>query len=142
VLIAIIPFVAELVPPSLLAGRFSTSALSGSHPYLLYSLVPFVTLLFRQRELIAPFLLLCVIGGGLLVKGTDFPVLDRTVSARGLWARVKPIANQLCDAGTNRDWIYGLSFYRGSFIGYCPPNRPALAIRSTGHGQPEIVTLP
>ncbi|MBE7158603.1 MAG: phospholipid carrier-dependent glycosyltransferase [Rhodospirillales bacterium] len=141
--IALIPLVAELLPPSLIAGRFVMPPLflrTGT-PFLVYALVPLVALFFRHRTWIAPALLASAILGGFLIKMTAYPVLDGFVSARRVWYTVQSQAPRLCDAGTRRDWIYGLSFYRGSFIGYCQEKPGVLAIRSHEHSLPQFGPL-
>jgi 4-amino-4-deoxy-L-arabinose transferase-like glycosyltransferase len=141
-LIAVLPLLTKIIPNALIAGRISFASLTEldwSIP--IYCLIPFALAFVLKRVNVAPSLVVCAIAAEIFLKATVFPVLDQQVSSRGLWRKLQPVANQLCDAGANRSWIYGLSFYRGSFIHYCVEGGPPLAIRSKGHGQPDIGPL-
>lgn len=138
-LIACIPFIAVLLPASLTIGRFTFSALRVDKAGAFYSLAPLMVVLLARRAWLMPLLVLCIVASGLYVKTLCFPVLDRRVSARALWRSVEPVSNKLCDGGTNRDWIYGLNFYRGSALSLCNSSDFQFMIRSSGHAFPEIV---
>ena len=46
-----------------------------------------------------------------------YPVLDSTVSARGIWkSTVPPIT---CVTESNRSWLYGLNYYAGTDLPDC-----------------------
>jgi 4-amino-4-deoxy-L-arabinose transferase-like glycosyltransferase len=135
-LIACIPFVAMLLPASLTLGRITFSALRIDKAGAFYSLAPLMVVVLARRAWLMPLLILCVVASGLYVKTVCFPVLDRRVSARALWKSIEPVSNKLCDGGTNRDWIYGLNFYRGSSISPCHTNGFQFMIRSSGHALP------
>jgi hypothetical protein len=106
-----------------------------------YSIAPLIVLLFARRTWLMPLLVLCIVASGLYVKAVCFPVLDRQVSARFLWKSIQPYSRELCDGGTNRDWIYGLNFYRGAAIPLCGSDHFRFMIRSSGHAQPAVVPL-
>ena len=138
-LIALIPLVASILPGLLTAGRFSVTALNGfNRTAAFYIVIPVIVVVLARRSWAAPLLVLCVVAGGIYVKAVCYPVLDRQYSARGLWRKIQPISPQLCDGGTNRDWIYGLNFYRGSQIPGCREGKPGFALKSLGRAQPSV----
>ena len=136
-MIALIPAVAAILPASLMFGKLSFTAFKGfDRTTGFYVALPVVAVVLGRRSWIGPLLILCVVAGGIYVKASAYPVLDSQYSARGLWRKLEPVAGQLCDAGTNRDWIYGLNFYRGAAIPPCDQDHEGVALRSNGHGQP------
>lgn len=121
VLVALIPLVAEAMPSILSAGRVSAihfGHISATH--IFYIAAP-LAVLFLARPSWAPALVaLCLLGGGFFVKINTFPILDEKVSSRIFWKRdIKPIADNVCEEWIKRDWVYGLSFYRGQLIPPC-----------------------
>jgi 4-amino-4-deoxy-L-arabinose transferase-like glycosyltransferase len=140
-MIALIPVVASILPASLVAGKISMASMkSFNRTAVFYVAIPVIVVILARRPWVAPLLVLCIAAGGIYVKAHSYPVLDREYSARGFWRKIEPIANQLCDAGTNRNWLYGLNFYRGSAIPPCGQDHHGIAIRSAGHGKPTAVT--
>jgi 4-amino-4-deoxy-L-arabinose transferase-like glycosyltransferase len=139
-LIAIVPLLTSIIPQSLAHGRFTPAALGDfSRTTFFYVAVPLAIVLLARRAWVAPLLVLALAAGGLYVKSVVYPVLDREVSARSLWQQLQTRSNDLCDAGTNRDWIYGLNFYRGSEIPPCRPNDTRIRIQAQGHNRPQVV---
>jgi len=139
VLAACIPLVARLLPVSLMQGRLSLAAIGAiSRTEFFYIAVPIAAVLLARRSWAAPVLVLCVVAGGMYLKIVSYPVLDRQVSPRGLWLHVRSESSRLCDGGVNRDWAYGLAFYRGGTLPPCGPSRSDLILRSEGHGPPVI----
>ena len=70
--------------------------------------------------------------GGLYLKAATFPAIDANVSARSLWRKIVPIADEICDGGTNRDWIFGLSYYRGASFPPCGDGKFPYVLRTRG----------
>lgn len=137
-LIACIPLVAGILPGSLSTGRLSLSAFRIDKSGAFFSVAPLLVVLLARRTWLMPVLVLCIVGGGLYVKQLCFPILDQQVSARSLWKKIEPLSAEICDGGTNRDWIYGLNFYRGSSIPFCGDHPSAFQIHSSGHAVPEL----
>ncbi|MCU1294998.1 MAG: phospholipid carrier-dependent glycosyltransferase [Bryobacterales bacterium] len=140
-LIACIPLVAAVLPLSLVSGRFAVSALRIDKTGAFYSVAPVLALLLARRAWLMPLLVLCIVASGLYVKAVCFPVLEQQVSARSLWKSIEPYSSELCDGGTNRDWIYGLSFYRKAAVPFCGSDHFRFMIRSSGHALPTVVPL-
>lgn len=143
-LIAAIPLLASVMPELLIAGRFRAGALgSVTRTEAFYIVVPIVAVFLARRSWAGLLLVLCVVSGGIYLKETVYPVLETQLSARSLWQEIqgKGISEHLCDGGTNRDWIYGLSFYRGSLIAPCGNADSGYVIRSHGHGRPSVEPL-
>jgi 4-amino-4-deoxy-L-arabinose transferase-like glycosyltransferase len=136
-LIALIPLVGSILPASLANGRLMLSGLDGlNRTALFYVLVPVAVVFLSRRSWTGPLLILCIVAGGIYLKAVAYPILDRQASARGLWRTIKGHSGELCDGGTNRDWIYGLSFYQGSLIPECADRDLPYHIRSSGHDRP------
>lgn len=139
VLAACIPLLAKVLPASLVQGRFSLAGIGAvSRTEAFYIAVPIAAVLLAKRSWAAPVLVLCVIAGGFYLKIVSYPILDQQVSARGLWHQMRSQSARLCDGGLNRDWAYGLAFYREAPLPPCKPGASALILRSEGHGQPVI----
>jgi 4-amino-4-deoxy-L-arabinose transferase-like glycosyltransferase len=51
--------------------------------------------------------LICVVW----IESQAFPVLDRTVSARGVWRQIEARRSQVCVEESSRGWLYGLNYY-------------------------------
>ncbi len=64
-----------------------------------------------RRMLAVGVLVAATLTGAVWVEGRTFPVLDRTVSARGAWRRIEAHRNQVCVGDVNRAWLYGLNYY-------------------------------
>ncbi len=139
VCIACIPLLAAVLPPSLAGGKLSLRSFGViDRTTLFYILLPVAIVFLARRAWLAPTLVLALVAGGIFLKTASDPVLEQQMSARGLWRELGSRGQHLCDAGTNRDWIYGLSFYRGDLIGGCAPNDGNLRVRSSGHKQPTV----
>lgn len=141
-LIAAIPLVAPTLPESLSAGHFSAAPIEHiTRVEWFYIAVPILVLLLARRSWVGVLLVLCVVSGGIYLKATTYPLLDREVSARSLWDEIRPMSNRICDGGTDRDWLYGLSFYRGSEFPDCAKGRFDLALKSRGRARPYLEPL-
>lgn len=139
-LIALIPLLVSVLPVSLARGRISVAAFHIPRAEWFYILLPIAALALARRSWAGTVLVLCLVAGTIYLKVQCFPVLDEMASPRGLWREIRNQSNSLCDAGTNREWLYGLEFYRGSSIEDCTSAQHfAYQIRSTGHARPVVV---
>ena len=141
ILIASVPLLARSLPQSLALGRFSPASvgkITGAGVF--YLCVPLLVVFLAQRTRIFALLVLCTVAVGLYLKTTTFPILDREVSARGLWRQIANISAPVCEEGINRDWIYGLSFYRGSLLPHCGSNPTAVLLPNRDH-PPQLVLI-
>ncbi len=138
-LIAIIPLIGQVLPQSLSLGRISlTHMRSVSRTEWFYIAIPVVIVFLARRSWAGLLLVLCIVSGGIYVKDVAYPIMDKQVSARTLWNQIKGISDRVCDAGTNRDWVYGLSFYRGASFRPCGEGHFDYALHSHGH-EPAVV---
>jgi hypothetical protein len=55
-------------------------------------------------------IVLCVTASVVFVIWTAYPILDQTVSARGIY-RAQAVGSPLCAPGSNRSLRYGLDYY-------------------------------
>ena len=130
---------ASALPKWLSVWRFSLLAIdSFTTADLFYIAVPVAALFVARRSWAIVLLILCVSCEGIYLKHTVYPVLDREVSARGLWRDIKPLRDSICDAGLSRDWQYGLAFYRGSPLPFCQTGNFDFTLRPLPHGRPVI----
>lgn len=142
-LIACIPLLAPLLPQSLMLGRFTTAGLTAiTRTEVFYLVLPFTALAASRRAYAGAVLALCVVASGLFLKASTYPAIDREVSPRMLWRQTSQLADDTCDGGTNRDWIFGLSFYRGKSYEPCGAGHFRYAFRTRRRGVPDLVTLP
>lgn len=142
--IAAVPLLAPLLPHSLAAGHFSFGPVAKFTPAeFLYVCVPVAVVLLSRRPRVAALLVVCAAAAGMYLKAATFPVLDRSVSARGLWQEMARISAPVCEQGIDRDWIYGLSFYRGALLPRCGPSPSGPILRPTAaHRPPRLVPDP
>lgn len=142
ILIAVIPVLARALPDSLVSGRLSLAAATHvTRVEMFYIAVPLAVVLFARRSWVGLSLALCVVASGIYLKAATFPALDRSVSARQYWNSISNLPGKICDGGMNRDWIFGLSFYRGEALKPCEAGKFDFAIRSQGHAMPTIAPL-
>jgi 4-amino-4-deoxy-L-arabinose transferase-like glycosyltransferase len=141
-LIAAIPLLAHILPTSLVTGRFSLLAAAHvSRVEFFYVAAPLLVVLLARRAWTGWLLVLCVVSGGIYLKALTFPVLDRQVSARWYWSQIEAFHGSFCDGGMNRDWIFGISFYRGAALKPCGTGKFDFAIHSQGRALPTIEVL-
>jgi 4-amino-4-deoxy-L-arabinose transferase-like glycosyltransferase len=121
ILISLIPLIALAIPPIMSAGKIAGLTVTHVSPTVFfYVAAPLLVILLARRSWTPVLLVLCVIGGGFFIKIRTFPVLDEEVSSRIFWNRqIQPIADNVCEEWIKRDWVYGLSFYRGQLIPPC-----------------------
>ena len=138
-LIALIPLLVSVLPQSLSRGRFSLAALAVSRTEWFYVLLPLAVIVLARRRWVGMLLVLCVVLAGIYLKLRAYPVMDKLASPRPLWREIRDKSAALCDAGTSREWLYGLEFYRGSEIPYCGDGHGfAYQIHSIGHERPVV----
>ncbi len=138
VLMALIPLAGSLLPASLENGHLTWASIHAGKVQFFFIALPLAALLLTRRSWLPDVLLLCIVASGMLVKTEVGPVLNQHVSARGMWRTIAPIADQVCDAGMNRDWMYGLSFYANRLIRPCWQAPATYELRGRGHREPEV----
>ncbi|MFL6447846.1 MAG: ArnT family glycosyltransferase [Bryobacteraceae bacterium] len=141
-LVACIPFLVSILPALLEAGKLTATSLGPvSRTELVYLAVPIMIAVLARRSWAALLLILCVIPEGLYLKAATYPVIDANVSARSFWRKIVPIADEICDGGTNRDWIFGLSYYRGATFPPCTEAKLPYVLRTRRRGVPDLDRL-
>jgi 4-amino-4-deoxy-L-arabinose transferase-like glycosyltransferase len=141
-LIAAIPLIVPTLPLSLSVGHFSAAAIEHvTRTEWFYIVVPIAVVLLAKRSWVGVLLVLCVVSGGIYLKDATYPVLDREVSARSFWQTIRGISNRTCDGGIDREWLYGLSYYRGSEFPPCDSDRFDYALKIRGRGSPVVEPL-
>lgn len=139
-LAACIPLIAKLLPFSMAQGRLSfPTPGSISLTEVFYICVPIIAVLVAKRAWAAPVLVLSIVAGGFYLKIVAYPVLDKDVSARGFWLSIKNDSERLCDGGVDRNWAYGIGYYRGAPLPACTGAPDELRLRTEGHGPPVIL---
>ena len=141
-LIATIPLLARMLPVALITGRFSLfAAVNVSRVEMFYVAAPVLVVLLARRAWVGMLLVLCVAACGVYLKTVAFPVLDHRVSARWYSMQIADLHGTFCDGGMNRDWIFGISFYRGAALKPCGTGKFDFAIHSQGRAMPGIEPL-
>jgi hypothetical protein len=137
-----IPLFSATLAQSLSAGRFSSLALTTvTRTECFYVALPIVVIFLARRSWAGLLLTLCVASAGIYLKAVEYPVLDQQVSARGLWREMREVSGNTCDGGMNRDWTFGLAFYRGAPYPACGQGKFEFALRTVGHGPPVLQAL-
>lgn len=142
ILIAGIPLLAPILPQSLMLGRVTAGSLSTlTKTEIFYVVLPLAALAVSRRTQAGTVLALCVVAAGIFLKATTYPAIDSKVSPRTLWHETSKLADETCDGGTNRDWILGLSFYRGRSYEPCGSRKFRYAFRTRRRGVPDLEPL-
>jgi 4-amino-4-deoxy-L-arabinose transferase-like glycosyltransferase len=142
VLIGLIPLLASILPKTLQLGRIA----AGGIPHIglteiFYIAAPLTASLLAKRVNAGILLVLCLIAGGFFLKIVCFPILDRTVSARGVWREVENAPGTVCSDWLDRHWVYGLALYRGEPYPDCGSGKYDYALRARGRERPALVPL-
>jgi 4-amino-4-deoxy-L-arabinose transferase-like glycosyltransferase len=138
-LAALIPLLASVIPEAL-AGQKGFLHLSGpmNRTEAFYVAIP-VAVVFLARRSWAPIVLvICVVASGIYLKHVMYPVLDRTISARGLWRSLGSHHSAVCDDGLHRNWEYGLAFYNNGPIPACSGKSGEIALTQQGNRVPTV----
>jgi 4-amino-4-deoxy-L-arabinose transferase-like glycosyltransferase len=141
-LVGLLPAIAVLLPPMIAIGRVSASALP-AFPLALTSLVVFpLALVFLLPPPFRPVAVAaCSILGMLYLKSTAYPVIDRTISPRSYAYRHAAELNRTCNGGTNRDWLYGINYYRGVDLPACESGHFVWMLHTANRGTPELLPV-
>ena len=142
ILIAAIPLLAPILTSSLALGRLARPA--WTHVTIFesaYIILPLAVIALTKNSFPGLLLVLCMTLQGVFLKTVAYPVIDAQVSARSLWRSTSNIAGQTCDGGTDRDWIYGLNYYRGELYPSCDKGHFNYRITTHGHEAPDIERL-
>ncbi len=130
-LLVLVPVVAAVLPAALLKGLSRAGM-----PDLPWPAAPVVAVLAagvwacdRAGRRPAAFTVIAcgMVGAVVWMVIAIFPVLDRTVSARGVWREVESCAGEVCVGAVNRGWRYNLNYYSGTPLPGCEER--ALPIR-------------
>jgi 4-amino-4-deoxy-L-arabinose transferase-like glycosyltransferase len=142
VLIAVIPTLVPILTGSLALGRISFPHQAYITPAaVLYAIIPLAVVLLPDRFFSSTLLVFCMALEGMFLKTVAYPVIDAQVSPRSLWQSIANIADQTCDGGTDRDWIFGLDYYRGEPYPRCEAPGIRYVIRTHGHEAPDVERL-
>jgi 4-amino-4-deoxy-L-arabinose transferase-like glycosyltransferase len=143
VLIALLPLSAIVLQESLQAGRITLRGSPHLGPTVLFYMVaPIVAVILARRDWAGILLVLCLVASGFYLKIVSFPVLERSVSPRSLWERVRNAPGSVCNDWIDRNWAYGLALYRGTPYPLCTDGgHYDFALRSRGRRMPSLVPL-
>ena len=140
--IAAIPFLAPILTSSLALGRITFPPVTHITPVeAVYVAIPLMVIILPDRFFSGLLLVLCMALEGVFLKTVAYPVIDAQVSPRSLWQSIANIADQTCDGGTDRDWIFGLNYYRGEPYPPCNASGFKYVIRTHGHETPDVERL-
>ncbi len=130
-LMALTPLLASILPESLSLGKISFTAMGTlSRIEIFYILLPLAVILLARKQWTLPLLVICLVAEGIYLKSVTYPALDQQVSARSMWRKIQTLPGRICDGGTNRNWLYGLTFYQGAPYPSCEGGKFDYALRS------------
>ncbi|MGP8243921.1 MAG: ArnT family glycosyltransferase [Bryobacteraceae bacterium] len=96
----------------------------------------------RGMRLAAVFLIAAGAAMGIVYWKTAFlPEVDRTASARPIWRRIAPVADQVCVDNIHRNWRYGLNYYTVTPLPECSVQARPLHIQQIPGQPPQLVTV-
>ncbi len=141
-LIASFPFIAGILPPILAAGRLSWATLpSLTLVQFVFVALPLLAVVLAPRSQSSLALVACAIIGLMYLKVASYPAIDELVSPRRFWLANASKLTRTCNGGTNRDWLYGLSYYRTADFAECQNGHFDYVIRTVSKGAPVIEPL-
>ncbi len=141
-LLGFAPVVAAVLPAALLRGL--SRAELPDVPWLALAPVSVIALGVwvweRAGRRAAAFgLIVCgMVGAVVWLEISTYPVLDRTVSARGVWREIQSRAGEVCVGEVNRGWRYNLNYYSGSPLPGCGEQVRPVRIEPGPRGVTEI----
>lgn len=142
-LIGFLPLLAQALPKLLAASHVMLPQLPPIHASeVFYICLPVAVVVLARRGWLVPLLVLCFIACVFYVKIVAFPVLDRTVSARGPWQHIRQTQGTVCDNWIARKWAYGLALYRGKAYPLCGTPGVTYDYKLEAHGAEPPVLVP
>lgn len=142
-LIGCIPAVAQVLPQMIAVGRISRAALeSFAWSELALVLLPVALTLFLRPTWRPIGLAACTVLGMLFLKSAAYPVIDRTISPRTYSRMHAAELDRTCNAGVNRDWLYGINYYRSADLPTCEGGHFLWMLRTANRGTPELFPAP
>ncbi len=139
-LIGLLPLIARALPAALEAGRLILPhGLRIGPTELFYMAAPLAAVLLARRSWAGMLLVLCLVAGGLFLKIVSFPILDRSVSARGTWRQIRNTHGTICNDWLGRDWAFGLAYYRGEPYPDCGTDPYDFALQSHERNTPILI---
>ncbi len=140
-LLAAIPFVADMLPVALVSGLGRTPVPSRDWffviPALLLAAQTWKLEAVAKRQQAVQVLVLAAGLAALFIKIATFPRMDALASARNIWRRVAD--RPVCVEDINRSWLYGLNYYAGKQLPKCEPNMPGAHLVPGTTSRPVIV---
>jgi 4-amino-4-deoxy-L-arabinose transferase-like glycosyltransferase len=96
----------------------------------------------RRMRLAAVFLVAAGATTGVVYWKIAFlPQVDRAASARPIWKRIAPVADQVCVDNIHRNWRYGLNYYTGTPLPECSVESRPLHIQQIPGQPPQLTTV-
>lgn len=141
-LLGLAPVIAAVLPAALLRGL--SRAEMPDVPWAALAAVAVVALGVwvweRAGRRAAAFgLIVCgMVAGVAWLEISTYPVLDRAVSARGVWREIRSRAGEVCVGDVNRGWRYNLNYYSGLPLPACGEQPRPVRIESGPGGIAEI----
>ncbi len=113
--LGVIPFAAAVLPGALMVGlsraEWQPPAWYVVAPVILVAALVWWWERTGRREQAVTLVALACMAGIIFLEVSAFPVLDRTVSVRGLWRRISSFSSQVCVERVHRQVRYGLNYY-------------------------------
>jgi 4-amino-4-deoxy-L-arabinose transferase-like glycosyltransferase len=141
--LSLAPVIASVLPDALLVGL--RRAKLGELPWqYVLACVPLAVLVWwldaRGWRTAAVFVVTVgSLAGIVYTKLSAFPVLDKVVSARGLYESVRRHPGQVCVAeGLHRSWRYGLNYYTVTPLPDCAEQALPVAVKQEPGGLPRL----
>lgn len=143
-LLALIPLAGSVLPEALQAGlrHVSWNDVPWGYCALALPIAAAVYWLAVRRGAGPALALVALIasGGWLYIKLSALPAVDRTASARPLWARVQAQRNDTCIETLNRALRYGLNYYSVTPLPDCNVSPALYRIRQVSRQEVQVLT--
>ena len=141
-LLVLIPVAATVLPAAVRDG-LSRATLSEPPWLAIGGCLALAVLVWRMDQMKArrgavEAIALALVMGVVLLKSTTLPLMDRAVSARGLWRQIEPRREMVCVEEIHRAWRYGLNYYAVTPLPACSDTDHALHVRQAP-GEPAVL---
>jgi 4-amino-4-deoxy-L-arabinose transferase-like glycosyltransferase len=143
-LLVLLPVVAVSLPDAMLFGT-TASAVSTPPLWTIAAVVALVVAVVWLEQRRARQWAIAGIAGGVVCavvafKLHVFPQLDEQTSARPVWRKIAPRAEEVCLGQIHRRWLYGLQFYAHRKLPRCAERQTPVQILPGERERPTIST--
>ena len=137
-LLGFVPLIAAQLPRALRAG-VPGEHVPGAIPFVLAACaLAAICWYFDRKSAAVAALAISIAASVVYIKWTVYPILDKEVSARGLWNEISPESTRICLGEMDRGWEYGLNYYSHATLPACDDDPRPMSLTQSGRDRPAV----